>query len=109
MRLFVTASTIVLLPLPRAAAQSATIVYRLGKDTVAVEQFTHTANRLSGEMVTRSGPTVSRTQYDFALANGRPATAVIRRRQPDGTVAPNTPTEVRFTFGRDSTKREIVW
>jgi hypothetical protein len=109
MRRFIIASSIVLLPLARAAAQDATIVYRLGKDTVAVERFIHTSDRLSGEMVTRSGTSVSRTQYEFALAKGRPTTAVIRRRQADGSVLPNSPTEVRFAFGRDSTKREIVW
>src|SRR5947209_15130690 len=86
------------------AAQDATIIYRLGKDTVAVEQFSRTPSRLSGEMVTRSGAAVSRTQYDFTLANGRPTAAVLRRRQPDGSPVPNAPTETRFTFGRDSVK-----
>jgi hypothetical protein len=109
MRPFVIASTLVLVPLARAAAQDATIVYRLGKDTLAVEQFTHTPNRLTGEVVSRSGPTVSRTQYEFAIANGHPTTGLVRRRQADGSVVPGSPTEVRFTFGRDSTKREIVW
>ena len=34
-----------------ATAQPAAFVYRLGKDTVAVEQYTRTASQLTGEMV----------------------------------------------------------
>ncbi|MGH9888060.1 MAG: hypothetical protein ACREBE_21180, partial [bacterium] len=90
-------------------AQDATMVYRLGKDTVAVEQFSRTPSRFSGEMVTRSGAAVIRTQYDLALSGGKVTSAVIRRRQADGTPLPNNPTEIRFTFRPDSAKREIVW
>ena len=90
-------------------AQDATIVYRLGRDTVAVEQFSRSATRFAGEMVTRSGTAVTRTQYDITLANGKPTAAVVRRRQADGSPIPNNPQEIRFTFGADSAKREIVW
>jgi hypothetical protein len=90
-------------------AQDATIVYRLGRDTVAVEQFSRSATRFAGEMVTRSGTAVTRTQYDITLANGKPTAAVVRRRQADGSPIPNNPQEVRFTFRADSAKREIVW
>jgi hypothetical protein len=90
-------------------AQDATIIYRLGKDTVAVEQFTRTPTRLAGEMVTRSGAAVIRTQYDITVANNRPTAAVIRRRQADGSPLPNNPMEYRFTFRADSAKREVVW
>lgn len=100
----------VLLAVPAlCAAQDATMIYRLGRDTVAVEQFSRTPTRFTGEMVTRSGAAVIRTQYDIALANGRATGAVVRRRQADGSPLPNTPTEVRFTFRADSAKREIVW
>jgi hypothetical protein len=90
-------------------AQDATIVYRLGKDTVAVEQFARTPTRLVGEMVTRSGNAVIRTQYDITVANNKPTAAVIRRRQADGSPIPNTPIEHRFTFRADSARREVVW
>lgn len=90
-------------------AQDATIVYRLGRDTVAVEQFSRSATRFAGEMVTRSGNAVTRTEYDFTLANGRPTAAVIRRKAADGSPLPNNPQEVRFTFRADSARREIVW
>src|SRR3954462_13297100 len=86
-------------------AQDATIVYRLGRDTVAVEQFTRTPTRLTGEMVTRSGAAVSRTQYDFTLSGARVTAAVVRRRQADGTPVPNVPTETRYTFRADSARR----
>jgi len=95
---------------PVLAAQDAVIVYRLGHDTVAVEQFTRSATRFAGETVTRSGAAVVRTQYEFTLgAGGRPTAAVIRRRQADGSPIPNNPTETRYTFRADSAKRDIVW
>jgi hypothetical protein len=93
-----------------AAAQDGVIVYRLGRDTVAVEQFSRSRNRLAGEVVTRNGPAVFRTQYEFTLgANGRPTSAIARRRNADGSVIANAPTEYRFTFGADSARRDIVW
>jgi len=92
-----------------ARAQEGVIVYRLGRDTVAIEQFTRTATRLAGEMVARNGPAVNRIQYDLTLAGGRPTAAVVRRRQADGSPFANTPTEWRFTFRADSATRQIVW
>jgi hypothetical protein len=96
-------------PVATLLAQDATIVYRLGHDTIAVEQFTRTPTRFTGETVVRSGPTVSRTQYDIRLAGGKATAAVVRRRQADGSPIPNNPLEWRFTFRGDSARREIVW
>lgn len=90
-------------------AQDGTIVYRLGRDTVAIEQFTRTATRMSGEMVTRSGAAVTRTQYDLTLAGGRVTAATVKRLQADGTPLANAPTEYRFTFRADSAVRQLVW
>jgi len=91
-------------------AQSNTIVYRLGKDTVAIEQYTRTATRIVGEMVQRSGPAVTRMQYDIAVGkDGRPATASFKRMQGDGTLPPNSPSETQFRVNADSVVREIVW
>ena len=92
-----------------ATAQDATIVYRLGRDTVAIEQITRTASHLAGETLLRQGTAITRSQYDAALSNGRVTTLVFRRRQADGSPIPNNPTEWRFTFGPDSSRREIVW
>jgi hypothetical protein len=93
-----------------AGAQDGVLVYRLGQDTVAIEQFSRTRTQLTGETVTRSGASVSRTQYEVTLGpSGRPTAAVIRRRQADGSPVPNAPVEYRFTFGADSATRRLVW
>ena len=94
---------------PSAGAQEGVIVYTLGRDTLAIEQFSRTATRLVGEMVSRSGAAVTRTQYDLTLANGRLTAAVVRRLQADGKPLANTPTEYRFTFRADSVVRLSVW
>jgi hypothetical protein len=95
---------------PSLAAQPATLVYRLGTDTVAIEQYTRTGNRLSGEMVQRSGAAIARVRYDVTTGNdGRPVSATFVRLQADGTPVPNAPTETRFRFGADSVVREVAW
>lgn len=92
------------------SAQSTSFVYRLGKDTVAVEQYTRTGTRLSGEMVQRSGAALTRMQYDVVLDNkGQPTRATVKRLQADGTLLPNSAAEIRFQFTADSVVRELVW
>lgn len=92
-----------------AAAQQASFVYRLGRDTVAVEQFTRSTDRVSGDMVQRAGGAVILTRYEMTLgAGGRPASVSLRRMRPDGTPLPNQPTEVRLTFSADSVVREVI-
>jgi len=92
-----------------AAAQDATIVYRLGKDTAAIETYSRSATRLAGEFVQRTGAAVVRAQYDITIANGRPTLATVRRRQPDGSPLANQPTEYRLSFRADSAVREVAW
>ena len=92
-----------------APAQDGVIVYRLGRDTAAIETYTRSATRFAGEMVSRTGPGVFRTTYEITLANGRPTAAVAKRVQGDGSPVPNAPIEYRFTFGADSATRTIVW
>lgn len=107
---FVTVVTAASLPLSMLSAQPASFVYRLGKDTVAIEQYTRTATRITGEMVQRSGAAVVRVQYDMEVGkDGRPVSATIKRLQGDGSVAPNQPTETRFRIGADSIIREVVF
>lgn len=92
------------------AAQQASLVYRLGKDTIAIEQWTRTANALSGEMVQRSGAAVVRVQYRLALGrDGRPTGASIVRLNADGSAPANAPRETRFSIGADSIVREVVF
>ena len=98
------------LPATIAASQPATMVYRLGTDTLAIEQFTHTANKLTGEMVQRSGGAVVRVKYDLTLgADGRPIAATISRTQADGTPVTNAAREYRFKITADSIIRETVF
>jgi hypothetical protein len=91
------------------AAQQATLVYRLGKDTVAVEQYTHQGNRIAGTMAQRAGAAVTVVRYELTYGNdGRPTSAKVARSQPDGSPVPNQPIEVRFRVTPDSIIRETV-
>ena len=93
-----------------ASAQQAVLVYRLGKDTLAVERYTRTPAGISGEMAQRSGAAVTRFTYEMAIdKDGRPKSASLTRSLGDGTPQPGVPREVRFTFGRDSVVREAVF
>ncbi len=114
MRLFVTTlatgTALLAATSTSASAQQASLVYRLGKDTVAIEQYTRTATGMTGEMVQRSGAAVARYQYTITLAkNGRPTTASIKRLNADGSLPPNTPSDTRFTVTADSIVREAVF
>ena len=92
------------------AAQEVSFIHRLGRDTMAVEQFTRTANRVTGEVASRSGNAVLRWQYDVTLGrDGRPVSAIYRGRNAAGAPLPNQPTEIRLTFVGDSVKREAVY
>jgi hypothetical protein len=93
-----------------ARAQEASFVHRLGRDTMAVEQYIRTAHRLVGEIASRQGAAVTRLQYDVAInGEGRPITAVYRPRSAAGSILPNQPGEIRLTFMGDSVKREAVF
>ena len=92
------------------AAQPASFVYRLGKDTLAIEQYTRTATSMNGEMVQRSGVAIARIQYSVTLGkDGRPTAATIKRLLADGSMAPNAPSETRIQVRADSIVREIVF
>lgn len=105
----VTLAVAATLPASPLQAQERLLVYRLGADTVALEQYTRSATRLTGEMVTRSGASVTRTAYQLQLAGGRVTAAVVRRMQADGSPLPNAPVEYRLAFGADSVRSTMVW
>ena len=95
---------------PPLLAQPAALVYRLGKDTVAIEQYTRTATSLQGDMVQRNGAAVTRLQYQVSLGkDGTPTAATVKRLQPDGTPAATGARETRFQFTADSVVREVVF
>lgn len=91
-------------------AQPASFVYRLGADTAAVESFTRTGNRITGEMVQRAGAAVTRLSYEMTLGtDGRPVSASMTRMQGDGSTIPNATSAARFRFTVDSVIRETVF
>lgn len=77
-----------------------TIYSRIGRDTVAVEQFVRTGNRLEGTVVSRV-PRTSITHYLAELADGRITHVRVEPLRPDR--APITPARFQeVTLGRDS-------
>ena len=93
-----------------ALAQQSSFVHRLGRDTIAVEQFTRTADRFTGEVVSRGGTAVTRLQYEVTLdRNGKATSAIYRLRSAAGTPIQNQPVEVRLTFVGDSVRREATF
>jgi hypothetical protein len=108
MRLILISSVLSASAMP-LAAQQATFVYRLGRDTVAVDQYTHQSNRVAGMMVQRAGAAVTVVRYEMTYgSDGRPTSAKVARSLPDGSPLPNQPVETRFTVSRDSIVRETV-
>lgn len=92
-----------------SGAQPASIVYRLGKDTSAVEQYTRTATSITGDMVQRNGPAIARYHYAITLGkDGRPTAATLTRHNQDGSAAP-APNTWRYTVTTDSIVRETVF
>src|SRR5262245_7347544 len=60
-------------------AQEASFQHKLGTEPVAADQFTRTANRVAGELISRQGGAVTRTQYEAALGSDGRATSVTYR------------------------------
>jgi hypothetical protein len=107
---FVTLSFLAAALATPALAQDGAFVVTLGKDTVAIERFTRSATKLTGEMASRFGAAGNRLSYDVTLgANGRPVSATYRARPLSGTPAATQPREVRLTFVGDSVRREAVF
>jgi hypothetical protein len=74
----------------------------LGRDTIAVDQYTRIGDRLEGTLVMRA-PRTTMTRYQVTLnADGTPATAESSVRLPDGTPVPNAARSVTVTYSRDS-------
>lgn len=91
-------------------AQEASFVYRLGRDTLAIEQYHRTGNRIVGEAIVRGAAAISRMQYDVTFdRHGRVLTAAYRTRAATGSLPPDAPSEIRLTFGKDSIRREAIY
>ena len=91
-----------------AAAQeeSGAFVIRLGRDTVAVEQFTRTADRIQGTMVSRTPRTSIRTYTADLRPDGTIGRLEMTTRIP---AAPDMlPQTMTLTMGADSARTRIV-
>ena len=111
-RFFVSLRMTALLAAPSVlGAQQASFIYKLGKDTVIAEQFTRTATRLSGDVVTRMGAAaVTRTQYDATIGgDGRITALTYKILGTDGKPIKGRALEVRYVAAGDSIKREVIF
>ncbi len=96
-------------PAPLAdPATGGTFLATLGTDTVAIEQFTRSGNRIEGDILQRQ-PNTRITHYVLTLnPDGSAQSVTVRTRKPDGTPVPNVAREATMTFGADSVVTNIV-
>lgn len=86
-------------------AQSRAFIVRLGTDTIAIERFTRTGNRISGTLLRRT-PVTNMLTYAMSLnRDGSVATYEQTLVRADGSPAPNVPTGQQMRFERDSVSR----
>jgi hypothetical protein len=88
-------------------ADRAAYVVTLGTDTVAVEQYVRTGNRIEGDIVQRQ-PVTAIAHYVLTLAaDGSPQSMEYVNRRPDGTMLPNGAKSLTMLFGRDTVTTQI--
>ena len=91
-----------------ASAQRGAFVVRLGNDTVTVEQFTRTADRVEGDILQRA-PSTSVAHYVLTLnSDGTPQRLELSSRRPDGSLLPNGVRSVTVQYGRDTVATQIL-
>ena len=89
-------------PSPLASAGPTTLLVRLGADTIGVEQYTRTASRIDGIVVSRS-PVTGVYRYTVNVASGSvPSSAQFSARRGDGSPFTGAPQSVSVRYGRDS-------
>jgi hypothetical protein len=87
--------------------ETGAFIVRLGNDTVAVERYTRTADRLEGDIVSRSPARIA--HYVVALGpNGMPTRADLTVRRPDGSTLPNQPQSASLTFATDTVVSTVM-
>ena len=92
---------------PTGAPETAAFLIRLGTDTVAVERFTRTADRLVGDIVLRAPTRIA--HYEVALGpTGLPTRAEYSVRRPDGSPVPNALRSATLIFRADSVTSVVV-
>jgi hypothetical protein len=82
--------------------ETGAFIVRLGADTVAVERFTRTADRLEGDMIIRT-PNTRIGHYVVMLGpGGQPTRAEYTLRRPDGSPVPNALRSATLIFSPDT-------
>jgi hypothetical protein len=94
-------------PVATSTAQSGGYVATLGSDTLHVESFTRTADRISGTIVTRS-PLTRVARYELRFENGKPSRYELRTARGDGSPDPGTGANANLLLTGDSLTREIT-
>ena len=90
-----------------AGTESGAFITRLGNDTLSVERFTRTADRIEGDVMARGPQAVQLAHYVATLGPGGRITQLeFNVRAADGSVFPNAPQSVTLRFVGDSVRRE---
>jgi hypothetical protein len=105
-RLALAALALSLAAAPAAAQESGAFVIRLGRDTVAVEQFTRTADRITGTMVSRTPRTSIRTYTADLRPDGTVSRLEMTTRVPSAPAL--LPQTITVTLGADSADVRIA-
>jgi DUF2911 family protein len=85
-----------------AGPETGAFIVRLGADTVAIERFTRTADRLEGDMIART-PNTRVGHYVVILSpTGQPTRAEYTLRRPDGSPVPNALRSASLIFSPDT-------
>ena len=96
---------------PALRAQAPTrgaFVVMLGRDTIAVEQYTRSGNRLEGDLLART-PRTGITHYVVTLnPDGTPRGMELTARRPDGTPVPDGLRSATVAYSRDSVTTTIT-
>ncbi|MEP6831828.1 MAG: hypothetical protein ABJB74_00480 [Gemmatimonas sp.] len=90
-------------PQLNAQTTSGAFITTLGKDTVAVEQFTRTGNILTGDYVTTQGVVVVNHYVLRFDVNNAPSKLDLTQLSANGTLLPNGPKAVTMTVGENET------
>jgi hypothetical protein len=91
---------------PAAAQESGAFVIRLGRDTVVVEQFTRTADRITGTLVSRTPRTSVRTYTAELRPDGTIGRLEMTTRVPSAPAL--LPQTLTLVMGADSAEVHIV-
>lgn len=105
-RLALAALALSLAAVPAAAQESGAFIIRLGRDTVAVEQFTRTADHITGTMVSRTPRTTVRTYTAELRPDGTIGRLEMTTRVPSAPAL--LPQTLTVTMGADSADVRIA-